>query len=386
VALAYTVESTSPASVTDSRGNTWTLVVYDSDCSSCGSAGLFTSTLTNGWVAGDTVTLNTSSSFAGAWLTSLASYVFVDQVGVYSNGNNDSTPTVSTAAATSDPDELLIAVLGTEEPVSLSSTADGGFTTQLTFLDADHSGIIASKVATGLSGIQSYGAIASPGERFSGFIATFYGGVQVPPTGLSLMHTANARGFTVSWTAGRGNGGAAQGCSVQYRNSAGTWNTLLTTNCDATQTNRSVNLPAGTNWNNGPWSSLQVRLYRNSDNTVIGNFPTNLTCMLRAASSTPTPTIDENCDSTWDDHTCSSFSWVRGTVYSSTFTACTNSGDTTTIKVCNATNEAETRYTEGNGTISPAAAFSSSTFGSACTGPYTGATEWDCTGSGCSYR
>jgi hypothetical protein len=119
---------------------------------------------------------------------------------------------------------------------------------------------------------------------------------------------------------------------------------------------------------------------------VLGTFTSNLTCVNRAASSTPTPTVDENCDSTWDDHTCPSYSWAKGTVYGSTFTACTNSGDTTSLKVCNATNEGETRYTEGNGNISPAGAFSSISFGSACTGPYTGATEWNCNGNNCTYR
>lgn len=385
VALAYGAGSTN-TQVTDSKGNTWVRLVNDQSCGACGSAGLFFSTLTNPWVVGDTVTFGPSGMIAAAWLTSLNGYGFVDQLGTYGANGSSSAPFVSTPSPVLDPDELRIAAFATRTAASLATAPDGGFTSQLTFTDPALSGIIASSMTSGLSGVQTFTATALPAERFSGFIATFYGGAQVAPTGLSLAHSANSRGFTVSWTAGRGNGGAT-GCAVQYQSFAGTWTTLLSTNCDTGALARAVNLPAAANWYGGAWSSVQVRLLRLSDAVVLGTFTTNLTCGPRGASTSPTPSLDENCDSTWDDHTCSSYGWVAGTVYSATFTACTNSGDVTATKVCSVGNEAESRYTDGMGTVlSPAVAWSSSSFGSACTGSYTGATTWSCAGSGCSYR
>lgn len=373
--------------VSDSRGNTWTRIVTDNSCGACGAVGLYTTTLTNPLGPGDTINVGGNTGvLVGAWATTLTGYSFFDLSGTYNMNGSSLTPTVATTAPVLEPDEFLIAAFSTRTNNTLTCQPDGGFTTELALTDPQLSGIIASKVGAGISGVQSYTANAVPAERFSGFIATFYGGAQAPPTGLSLAHTPNNRGFTVSWTAGRGNGGTSAGCAVQYRNATGVWNTLLTTSCDADQNMRAVNLPAGTNWNGGAWSSLQVRLLRNSDQVVMGTFPTNLTCTVRVPATSPTPTVDENCDATWDDYTCSSFSWVRGAVYSSTFTACTNSGDTTSTKPCNSTNDTETRYTEGQGTLSPAVSFSSSSYGSGCVGPYTGATTWTCTGSGCSYR
>jgi hypothetical protein len=383
--LALVVLSPNSISVSDSKGNTWTRIVSDSSCAGCGTVSLYTATLASPWLIGDTVTINGGggSSVLAAWLSSLTGFPFFDLSGTYSGNGSVPFPTVSTSAAVTDPDEFLIAAFSTRNTNML--TSDAGFTTELSLTDPQLSGIIASKLGTGLMGTQSYTANAVPPERFSGFIATFYGGMQTPPTNLSLSHTPNNRSFTVNWTAGRGNGGGT-GCAVQYRNPANSWITIQNTSCDTDAVARSVSLPAGANWFTSAWSSVQVRVIRNSDQVVLGTFPTNLTCINRAASSTATPTVDENCDSNWDDHTCANFSWVKGTVYSSTFTACTNASDTTNFKACNATNEAETRYTEGQGNISPAAAFSSISFGSACTGPYTGATEWNCTGSSCSYR
>ncbi len=382
--IVLVVISTNSVTVSDSRSNTWTRTVFDSSCAGCGTVSLYTATLVNPWILGDTVTISASGgSPVGAWLSSLTGFPFFDLSGTYSGNGSVLFPTVSTSGSVTDPDEFLIAAFSTRTANTL--TSDAGFTTELAPTDPQLSGIIATKIGTGLMGTQSYTANANPAERFSGFIATFYGGMQTPPTNLSLSHTPNNRSFTVSWIAGRGNGGGT-GCAVQYRNPASSWVTIQNTSCDTDAVARSVSLPAGANWFTSAWSSVQVRVIRNSDQVVLGTFPTNLTCVNRAASSTPTPTVDENCDSTWDDHTCSSFSWAKGTVYSNTFTACTNSGDTTSLKVCNATNEAETRYTEGQGNISPAGAFSSSQFGSGCMGPYTGATEWNCTGSNCSYR
>lgn len=386
VALAYTAANSSGATVTDSRANTWVRVVNDSSCGACGSAGLFTVTLTNPWGIGDTVTVGPSNTMVGAWLVSLNAFTFLDGVGTVADNDDTDTPIVSTSAAVIEPDELRIAALATRNTTTLTPGAAGGFATELSFTNPALSSIIASSLASGLSGVQTFRANSSSRERFSGFIATFYGGTQAAPTGLSLTHTANNRGFTVSWTGGRGNGGPT-GCAVQYRSSPSVWTTLLVTNCDTTATARAVNLPAGLNWFGAAWSSLQVRLLRLSDSVVLGTFATNLTCATRSSSSTPTPTIDENCDSTWDDHSCLNYGWVVGAVYPTTFAACTNSGDTTASKACTSANEAESRYTDGMGTTSsPGIAWSSSQFGSGCMGTYTGATTWTCTGSNCSYR
>ena len=384
VALALLSEDN--VTVTDTRGNTWTRVVSDSSCGSCGTAALYVSTLSNAWVVGDSVNVTGSGGRdVAAWLTALNGHPFFDVAGTYSLGLNTTAPTVATTAAPLEPDEVLIAAFSTGDPATLTSAPDGGFTTELTRSASDLSAIIASKVATGLSGVQRYSANSTSSERFSGFIATFYGGMQRPPTGFSLSHTANNRTFTVSWTGGRGNGGGV-GCAVQYRNPSGSWITVQNTSCDTDAAGRTISLPGGTNWYGTPWSSVQVRVIRNSDQAVLHTFSTNLTCATRASSSTPTPTVDEDCDGAWDDRTCISFNWVMVTVYPTTFTACTNSSDTTPAKACTSTNDFETRYTEGMSSPSPAVVFSSNTFGTACTGPFTGATEWTCTGSGCSYR
>lgn len=386
VALALVAGTDDGLSVSDTRGNTWIRVAHDSSCGACGTASLYTATLTNAWTAGDSVTIGGSSGdLIGAWLSALNAYPFFDVAGTYGSSMISASPSVATTAAPLEPDEVLIAAFATEDALTLTSSPDGGFTTELSITDSDLSGIIASKVGTGLSGIQRYSASSSVPERFSGFIATFYGGTQRPPTGLSLSHTPNSRSFTVSWTGGRGNGGGV-GCAVQYRGPSGSWVTAQNTSCDTDANARTITLPGGTNWYGGSWSSVQVRVIRNGDQAVLGTFLTPLTCAARAASSTPTPTIDEDCDGTWDDRSCTTFSWVRGTVYSTSFTACTNSSDTTPTKACSSTNEVETRYTEGQGTQSPAVAFSSSSYGSACVGPYTGATAWTCTASNCSYR
>ena len=381
VAVAYVAAQVGVA-ISDSRANTWTRVVSDSNCGACGSAGLFTSTLANGWGPGDTVTV-TGFGSVGAWVTSLGSYVFLDAVGTVSTSVNTTTPSASTPTAVFDPNELLIGAFSARIPTTL--VADGGYTTELV-ADAGVWGIIASNVASGLSGVQTFSVSANPPQRFSGFLATFYGGAQAAPTGLSLVHTANNRSFTVGWTGGRGNGGAA-GCAVQFLSSLAVWTTMSLVNCDATTSARIVNLPGTVNWYGSAWSMVPVRLLRVSDSMVVGTFPTSLTCLGRPASTTPTPTIDENCDSTWDDHTCASFGWVQGMVYAATFTACTNSGDVTASKGCAALNEAESRYTDGMSTLlSPAGAWSSISVGTACTGSFTGAVSWTCTGSSCSYR
>lgn len=119
--------------------------------------------------------------------------------------------------------------------------------------------------------------------------------LSAPPNNLSLAHTPNNKNFTVSWTAGMGNGS----CFLEYRNGA-SWLALAGTyNCDADAVNLSAQLP-----NDGwitSWSNLQVRLTRTSDTALMGIFPQNLTCASRSGSVTPTLNIDEDCNGYWDN-------------------------------------------------------------------------------------
>lgn len=130
----------------------------------------------------------------------------------------------------------------------------------------------------------------------------FWGGVSaVSPTGLSLSHTANNKTFSVSWTAGSGNGGAS-GCRLEYqRSSDSLWVSLGTVNCDASGASiGTISLP-GDGWNGGvSWSSIPVRLYRISDSIAIGNLG-NVTCSAVSGGSSSTPSFDENCNNVWDD-------------------------------------------------------------------------------------
>ena len=372
--------------VSDTRGNTWVRLVNNSSCGTCGNAELWTSRLTTALQSGDTVSAFVNSSSA-LWLGHVGAYVSIDATGTY-NGNNTPIPFITTSTAVIEPDELLIGALVTRSFTTLNLDG-GGFVEELSLDGGQLSGVIGTRIATGLSGQQTFAARANPAQRFSGVLATFYNVPPALPTALSLTHTPNNRAFAVSWTGGRGNGGSG-GCSVQVQLASGMWTSVATTlNCDADTVGRAVNLPFATNWYGTNWTTVPVRLVRSSDGVVLGTFPSNLTCAVRPASSTATPTIDEDCDGSWDDHICNTYTWVSGMVFATTFTACTNATDTTATKPCSVTNELENRYTEGMSTaISPASVFSSNSYGTAtaCTGPFTGATQWTCTPSNCTYR
>lgn len=372
-------------SVSDARANSWVRLVSNSSCGTCGSAEVWSSVITTALGAGEAVTVSVNSASA-LWLASTGRYASIDATGLIGGSASTSTPTVSTSTAVLEPDELLVGALVTRAQTSLG--LDGGFTQELAFFDAGISGVIGSRVASGLSGVQSFGAFANPAQRFSGAMATFYGVPDAPPTALSLTHTAGNRGFTVSWTGGRGNGGAT-GCTVEVQLASLAWTSRGSVNCDADTVNQAMTLPVTADWYGGGWSTVPARLVRSRDGLVFGTFPTSLTCAPRAASSTATPTIDEDCDGTWDDRTCQGFGWGYSTIHPSTFTACTNVADTSTGKACTSVNEGEVRYTDGmspSSANSPTYVFSSANYGSACQGAYTGATTWTCVPLNCSYR
>lgn len=121
------------------------------------------------------------------------------------------------------------------------------------------------------------------------------------PTGLSLTHSANNKTFSVSWTAGSGNGGAS-GCRVEFqRGSDSAWVSLGTVNCDVSGASVGVISLPGDGWNGGvAWTSRAVRLLRISDSAVVGNLG-NVTCSSKSNAGSSTPSIDENCNNVWDD-------------------------------------------------------------------------------------
>jgi len=134
-----------------------------------------------------------------------------------------------------------------------------------------------------------------------------------PPTALSLSQTANSRDFTVSWTGGSGNGGV-NGCKLQYYTGA-VWTdlTFANYNCDANATNVAAQLN-GDGFAQSTWATtgLQIRLVRISDSTVMGTFATKATCAATGGSGGPTPTVDEDCDTFWDNSysSCNSCTWT----------------------------------------------------------------------------
>lgn len=119
------------------------------------------------------------------------------------------------------------------------------------------------------------------------------------PTALALSHSANWIAFSVSWTAGSGNGGAG-GCKLQFQN-GGSWVDITSAsslNCDANLSSSfSLN---GNGWKSS-WGGTAIRVVRVGSGTVLGTFPQTLNCSGTAASMTQTTNTDEGCDGSWDD-------------------------------------------------------------------------------------
>lgn len=110
----------------------------------------------------------------------------------------------------------------------------------------------------------------------------------VNPSGLSLTHTTRTNIVTLSWTSG---GTGADRCVVQVQNGS-SWKTVAPVNCNQPASNLSVtlkNLPAN-------WGGVQLRLASHDGFYPLVNFPQTLNCTAIPASSSPTDTIDENCD------------------------------------------------------------------------------------------
>lgn len=121
------------------------------------------------------------------------------------------------------------------------------------------------------------------------------------PTACSITdkNAAGGRLFSVNWTAGSGNGGAG-GCKLQYQNASSVWVDLGgTENCDATIAGSARTLPAD-GWNT-TWASAPIRLLRISDSSAMCSFANTPTCSVVAGSATATPTIDEDCNGSWDN-------------------------------------------------------------------------------------
>jgi hypothetical protein len=130
------------------------------------------------------------------------------------------------------------------------------------------------------------------------------------PSNLILSQVTRSRSFTVSWTAGTGNGGAS-GCKLQFYTGSG-WSDITSAanvNCDADSASAPFTLN-GDGWKPN-WNGTQVRLLRKSDSSTMGVSPAPLSCVNVPGSATPTPTIDEDCDGYWDNSTCSFCSYYQ---------------------------------------------------------------------------
>lgn len=139
----------------------------------------------------------------------------------------------------------VVGVITTEDATTLALDA-GAFDVGLA-VNQGVSGIIGSRFSSAWSGTVTYAATASSAHRFSGVVASFYAVQQRDPSMLSLTHTANARGFTVSWSGGRSNGGN-NGCAIQVQLFDGSWSSVTSGNCDADTSARAVTLPLAANW------------------------------------------------------------------------------------------------------------------------------------------
>lgn len=372
-------------SVSDSQTNTWVEAATRTGGGG-GSpvAAIFHSRLTNALSSGDTITVDFSSGSAGyergAWAFIANGMTAMDQSGSTTLSNVTSI-SVSTSGSVTSSDELLVGV--TAEDCNSTIDPTGGYIEGM-----EHQGSIsfsaAVQSATGISGTQSFTATSGTACRWGVVLVTYHNVPIVAPSSLSLSHSTRSRQVTVSWTGGSGNNGT-DGCRLQFQKADSSWANGSLMNCDQ-DVNTSTNLP-GDNWYGGSWSSAAVRLIRVADNVVLGTFPGNVTCSSTSSSSGPSPNIDEDCDSYWDDIVgCSSFNWVYQTTWNSSFTACTNA-TTYSTRACNLSSMNQKSYTDGTGTgNTPATVWSSSMFGSGCTGSYTGAVEWLCVGSSCTYN
>lgn len=196
---------------------------------------------------------------------------------------------------------LLFKVSGGIAPFTWSLPSTAGTITNMGFMIAGTTAGTFTLTATDSLGDQASASIIITANTSSPVVAPSY---------LVLQHNSRQKSFLVSWTAGSNNGGT-NGCMVQYLKDGTIWTDLPSgnVNCDENTTTHSVSLP-GDNWiSAGSFSAVgvSVRLKRISDSMAVGNFPQKLTCdPTTTGAANPTPSIDENCNSVWDDTLASS--------------------------------------------------------------------------------
>lgn len=128
------------------------------------------------------------------------------------------------------------------------------------------------------------------------------------PNSLSLSHIPNYRNFTISWNA---SWLISNTCKLQYsKDSWSTWTDLTWLNYDCwnTLSSTSINLPWDGFWS---WSTISIKLI-NTSGDELWTFWNNLTCSSKTASSSSTPTIDEDCNGVWNNYTYTqTWKWVN---------------------------------------------------------------------------
>lgn len=120
------------------------------------------------------------------------------------------------------------------------------------------------------------------------------------PSNLALYQTANERSFFVEWTAGVGFGP----CKIQFQKDGLTWTDFpgpSLYDCDELGS-FFPDLPGTNNWtNNFNATGVKVRLISTVDALSFIEFPQRATCVIQPNPASPTPVIDENCNSIWND-------------------------------------------------------------------------------------
>jgi hypothetical protein len=113
----------------------------------------------------------------------------------------------------------------------------------------------------------------------------------------SFSHTNRRNSFNVSWS-----GGAGYSDCILQQNSAGGYRNLGSIDCASGSGSFTVTTP-GANWN-----GRDIRMAANNGATVLNTFGA-LTCTTTSAATSPTPTVDEDCNGVFDN-TSSVNIWV----------------------------------------------------------------------------
>lgn len=383
VVLAAAGDGVTTATVTDSASHVWLVAVFEREGDLDNAyVGIHHTTLATPLAAGTTITVTFGGTSATNQMVALAASG-VGQLDQQDGTKRSVSPNVSTRGPVTSAVGLVVGVTVAGDTTPNTFTAPGTFTATSSWAVSRSSGITGYRTSATLSGTQSFNPTTSIGsDEYLSAVAVFKPGSATLPTGLSLTHAANARDFTVSWTAGSGTGGE-DGCVIQ-RGSGGTWSTLRNVNCDEDATADNITLP-GDGWTPG-WTSLDVRLARRYDLTPQGSFPQQLTCAPTAPAPGSTPNTDENCDGTWDNASCTSYTWANTQTFNPPVSACVNDNPTATF-ACNAPALGDNRYTDGVATsANPDAVTSYNSANTTCTGNDMGAVRWTCQGNGCTYQ